>query len=359
MLTLVMSIGNKVQELGRFLEACERRRDVERVDLTEVPSSGSGVAADIELEFSTCPSDTGEMGISFVGTSVGDDGGIQLTFEPADPILERLDGVDLEFSDATFDSDGTVSVTLTASTTIADGTPTDDGQATDETTAVDRVATTSKLDDDVSGPVEQPGADGSTENADGRTGGAPDGLDRTETADEEHGSGAGDVPPFRNPELLRDIYVSCDTFDEMRDALPMDITAETVRRYMISHGIHEPSTYDTTAEDNSEVGSPETAEDPETELLEADDDVEMPDAIADGIGLPEDVSVEALIDTVQWANTLYEVQTEFGIDRDEALSMLRQTGLFHHVVGRLSKKEKREASREMVIESLRQQTSSG
>lgn len=354
-----MSLGSKVQDLGRFLEACEHRRGVERVNLTEVSGSSSarGVTADIELKFSTCPADGDEMGISFVGASVGDDGEIQLTFEPTDSIvLDRLDGVGLEFSDATFDSDGTVSVILTASTTTADSTSTDETSTTD----VNGVPTTAKADDNVTGAEGHAGRDGSVENADERTAGEAGSSDGRETEDEEQVTGERDVPPFRNPELLRDIYESCDTFAEMQDALDMDITAETVRRYMISHGIHEPNSYDTAGDDESEVESPDASDDDfEAELLETGGDVETPDVIADGIGLPENVSVDALIDTVQRANTLYEVQTEFGIDRDEAVSMLRQTGLIHHVVGRLSEKGKREVSREMVIESLRQQIDSG
>ena len=358
-----MSLGSKVQELGRFLEACEHRRGVERVDFTEVSGSSSacGVAADIELTFSTCPADGDEMGISFVGASVDDDGEIQLTFEPTDSVvLDRVDGVDLEFSDATFDSDGTVSVILTASTTTGEGTSTDEIPTTDDATDGDGVSSTAKPDDNVSGAEGHTGRDSSTGTADERTAGEADGSAGGETEDEEQATGERDVPPFRNPELLLEVYESCDTFAEMRDALDMDITAETVRRYMMSHGIHEPNSYDTTGDDGTDVESPDAGDDgSETELLEAGGDVETPDVIADGIGLPENVSVDALIDTVQRANTLYEVQTEFGIDRDEAVSMLRRTGLIHHVVGRLSEKGKREVSREMVIESLRQQINSG
>lgn len=50
----------------------------------------------------------------------------------------------------------------------------------------------------------------------------------------------GDVPVHRDPDRLREVYAACDTFAEMTEALGADVTAVTVRRNMIKHGIHEP-----------------------------------------------------------------------------------------------------------------------
>lgn len=48
------------------------------------------------------------------------------------------------------------------------------------------------------------------------------------------------TPAHRNPERLAEVYERHDTFDEMRDALAVDVTAQTVRRNMMKHGIHDP-----------------------------------------------------------------------------------------------------------------------
>jgi hypothetical protein len=55
------------------------------------------------------------------------------------------------------------------------------------------------------------------------------------------------VPPYEDTEYLRHLYESCSTFAEMSWQIDMDVSAETVRRYMIQAGIHDPNSYDTTA----------------------------------------------------------------------------------------------------------------
>lgn len=48
------------------------------------------------------------------------------------------------------------------------------------------------------------------------------------------------VPPYRDPEKLAAVYNESATFREMKTALDTDVTAQTVRKYMIKYGIHEP-----------------------------------------------------------------------------------------------------------------------
>lgn len=50
----------------------------------------------------------------------------------------------------------------------------------------------------------------------------------------------GGTPRYRDPERLAAVYDEDATFEEMRAALGVDVTAQTVRKYMIEHGIHEP-----------------------------------------------------------------------------------------------------------------------
>ncbi|WP_135855104.1 hypothetical protein [Halorussus salinus] len=49
------------------------------------------------------------------------------------------------------------------------------------------------------------------------------------------------LPAYRDPDRLREVYEVHDTFKEMTDALNVEVTWQTVRRYMIKHDIHKPS----------------------------------------------------------------------------------------------------------------------
>jgi hypothetical protein len=87
-------------------------------------------------------------------------------------------------------------------------------------------------------------------------------------------------PAYRDPDQLAAVYDPEATFSEMTDALGVDVTPQTVRRYMVEHGIHEPTSRasDTLAEtemDAEEVTSAATqsghdAETGESETGEAD-----------------------------------------------------------------------------------------
>lgn len=48
------------------------------------------------------------------------------------------------------------------------------------------------------------------------------------------------IPEYQDPERLAAVYDKNATFEEMRQKLGVDVTAQTVRKYMIKHGIHEP-----------------------------------------------------------------------------------------------------------------------
>lgn len=49
-----------------------------------------------------------------------------------------------------------------------------------------------------------------------------------------------EVPKYQDPERLAAVYDEDATFEEMRQELGVEVTAQTVRKYMINHGIHEP-----------------------------------------------------------------------------------------------------------------------
>lgn len=292
------------------------------------------------------------------GASVDDDGRLRLTVESIEgAIPQPPNGVEIEPAGVAFEGDGRATVTLTASATVEDGgsmvaAAPDGGQRATEAEdgATGHADDGAGRDVDQSGrtPVTEAGDGGEDRQQDGATdGGSPsDGAENGAAGNRGHVTvGAREdrgVPPFDDTELLEEVYDSCDTFAEMTDALGMDVTAETVRRYMIDHGIHEPDSYETVDEDDGE------------EPAETDSDPASPVVLADGIGLPEDVTVDGLVDVVERSNTIYEVETELGIDRDVAVEMLQQLDLVGYVTGRLAMADEREVSRALVVDRLQQ-----
>ncbi len=288
-----MGVGGALRQLAEFLEECEQATAVEAVDLTRCnDSTGDGLSASVELALSVPPS--GEAAMSLCATSVNADGTLRLGFETTEAVVPAGDhDVEVEPVQASLGEDGEVRVVLSASVP-----PEEDHEAGASVSADDQSL-------DAAGPVaESPGRD-------------------------------REVPPFKDPDLLSSVYDSCETFAEMAETLEMDVTAETVRRYMIDYDIHEPNSYDTTGE--------------ATDAGEED-----PVVLSDGIGLPEDITVDTLIETVKQSNTIYEVKHHIGVDRQDALEMLRELNLLDLVVGRLATEAERDIEREDIVERLRE-----
>jgi hypothetical protein len=351
-----MGIGRGLQDLGRFLDDCEHRGEpVERVDVVAVGrADDGGLRAELELTLSVgqastaslcdpqvCPDGTvrfalesttrllpaadHDVSVEPTGTAL-DDGGVTVRFAATVPgtVEPAADG-----EDATVSGDGaTVANDDAASSGI-------DASGTPASAAADR----SGKREHVSGErVDASGKGGSTADGDTvgtRTDGDVDGNGDGDAELESAGASERDVPPFKNPDLLAEVYDSCETFAEMADTLEMDVTAETVRRYMIDYDIHEPSTYQTSEPAGAAA---------------ADGQV----VLSDGIGLPEEVTAEDLIETVERSNTIYEVKQDIDIDRDDALEMLQDLNLLDLVVGRLATEGERDITREDIVDRLRE-----
>lgn len=191
------------------------------------------------------------------------------------------------------------------------------------------------------------------------------------------------IPSYRDPERLREVYADCDSFTEMREALETDVSTQTVRRQMIAHDIYEPGESAAgSARDGEDVGPDETTEseaepEPEPEPVDEasdgdsergaddgddgiDDDVsdetqadgdesvaDRPDL--DAIELPEGVSVADLRAAVSSAQTLYDVQQRFGLDREAAMELLATYDLLDLVHGRVSHRDLRKGVDEVEI----------
>jgi len=359
-----MTVGGSFRELGRFFDRCEGAdRRVSGVSFAD-PDGGNGnddLSVVAEIALSRRGADGSGREGELCSPRLGEDGRLRFAVESSGPLVPTGDcDVDVELLDASVDPGGTVTATIRA--TPRDGLPAD---RRDASRPVELDPGVTEADDC------DPAADEGTPAAEGD----PDARD-------------SDVPPFKNPDLLADVYESCDTFAQMADAIDMDVTAETVRRYMIDYDIHQPNSYQTAADDDGSADGSGTADsdgpdagiDPEHEepggpgqSIDGDEDLAAaedtgeetapsaatageptePVVLSDGIGLPDDVTVDTLIDTVKRSNTLYEVTREINVDRQDALDVLEELNLLDLVVGRLATEGQRDLSREEIVDRLR------
>jgi len=199
------------------------------------------------------------------------------------------------------------------------------------------------------------------------------------------------VPAYKDPGALRDVYEKHDTFPEMTEALGADVTSETVRRYMVKYDIHDPADTgpdvrpEAVGESSGEAtdSKQETAEatvadgetDAESESDEAGDERDLaagsgrrPDEdatdgstaasgrdetsvaeliatsdgeegdgslVADGLGIPGELTVAELATVVNESYTVHEVKRRLDIDQDHARRLLEETSLLDLVTQRL------------------------
>lgn len=194
-----------------------------------------------------------------------------------------------------------------------------------------------------------------------------------------------EVPPFADTAYLQAVYDAYETFAEMADELDMDVTTETVRRYMIDAGVHEPTRYNTAAKSDGSAPSdaesvdsaspgPDTTAPPETAAAKsgneprgetteqegptpqhpgpADDNPQT--LIADGIGLPDDLSVDEFIEIVKRSRTVYEVKRQMNVDWEAARDILNEYNLLDLVMGQLAMESDLYVSREEIVERIRE-----
>jgi hypothetical protein len=320
-----MGVGGTIRELGTVLEELDGEvGSVTSVELLDALEPNVGMAAEVEVTVSLS-GDHGQEQFAAGVVGIDADGRIRLDLESKEIVVPRTDSdFEIEPAGATIDA-GAIIVTLRLST---------------------RAHAVRTDGDDASEPRPEP----ETRSANGAA-----------TSDRDR-----DVPPFRDPELLAAVYDSCETFTEMSDELEMDVTAETVRRYMIDYDIHEPDSYDTgeasdgdgeRSEIDANSEGPEPTDDGRSEIAaepEGDHGRSQPIVLTDGIGLPDGVTVDTLVETVSESSTIYEVRRTLGLERAETLDLLRQLGLVDLVVGRVSTEREREIGREEIVDRLRE-----
>lgn len=194
------------------------------------------------------------------------------------------------------------------------------------------------------------------------------------------GAEAGDLPSHRDPGALREVYESHDSFTEMREALGTDVSAQTVRRQTIEHGIHDPGAADDAGadatEDDPDSGTVGDDSPPTTVADETPDDDagdvgdartadagDAPDAVPssdeEAIAspaeeeLPGDLTVADVRDAVEDGSTLYEVQQALDLDREAARELLSRFDLLELVHGRVATQPDREARKTEIEDRIR------
>lgn len=140
-----------------------------------------------------------------------------------------------------------------------------------------------------------------------------------------------ELRPYDDIPYLQELYDRCDTFTEMSERIEMDVSGETVRRYMIQAGIHEPATVPTTA-----------------------DEMEVPD-----VDLPADVDPSVLVETVAEARTVHEVATRLEVDHRDCRRLLSDLGILDLVLCRMATAEETVVDPQLVCDRLRTAASGG
>ncbi|EMA06315.1 hypothetical protein [Haloferax denitrificans] len=284
-----MSVGTSLRRLGEFLEECERTGAASVRD-SSVAVTETRVSADVEFALSS--SDGVGSPVRTRRPAIESDGTIGLTVEIDDVVPSDHEHVDVDAADLSLDAEPTVVVTV-----ATDASPTGGSTGGDDAESLESVR-------------------------------------------------SPNVPAFEDTPYLEAVYAKYETFERMAEAFEMDVSDETVRRYMIAQGVHEPDSYETSLADESPVETPGPAA--------ADDTGGSPEALADGIGLPESVTIDRLADAANDAKTIREFGKAIDLDRTEALELLQTLDLLEFVMGRLTTDDDPDVGRDDVVARIRQ-----
>jgi hypothetical protein len=276
-----MEIGASFDVLSTVVDGYESRGlVVESVDATTDASGGVSATVDLAVDLSAvCPDDVAAT-----------DGGLRFdcSAQTLLSVPETTAGV--------------------AAARVADAGLVDDGAVVTVEVAVDPPGASARSDGRETvdtGPEAPAGCPGATDDTP---------ADLAAARDES-------LPPFDDVDYLRRLYDRCDTFAAMTRLFEIDVSAETVRRYMIEAGVHDPDSYDT--------DSPERADDT---AVDGDDTPALP---AEGVDPPGDLTVADVAEAVVDARTVYEVRRQLGIRRERTRELLDRLDLLDLVVHRI------------------------
>lgn len=134
-----------------------------------------------------------------------------------------------------------------------------------------------------------------------------------------------ELRPYDDIPYLQALYDRCDTFAEMGERIDMDVSSETVRRYMIQAGVHVPAT------DHAEAAP-----------------LDVPD-----IALPAGIDADVLVEAVAEARTVHEVASRLGIDQRGCRELLAELDVLDLVLCRMATADQAAVDPAMVCDRLR------
>ncbi|KZX46396.1 hypothetical protein [Haloarcula sp. K1] len=392
-----MGLHTAFTALAEVIDAYESRgRSIETVEALPADTGDAVLDVTVAMPVSLRSGGGADEGLSPETANLTDSGDLEVTFSPSATELPSTAGTSLSIGDAsaTVTDDGlllTVELTIDAMGAPDEAASVDCGPepAVDSDSATGTVARSadaveSNIDaldgSDISDSESvSEGGDGSRESpqSDGAATAAPE-SDRENNS--EYGPFAAvrddSVPPYEDTDYLQALYDECDNFREIAEQIQMDVSSETVRRYMIEADIHVPNTYNTSSDEEEEAaesgqsdngasqgevdaggGQVSVAEPVSAESVGSESSVgELPDEqlVTDGIGLPADVQLQDVADAVVDSDTVYEVQRRLSLDRGQTRDLLAELNLLDLVLCRLADEPDHAVSYGTVASRIRQ-----
>ncbi|MFC5972129.1 hypothetical protein ACFPYI_12385 [Halomarina salina] len=346
---MIVGLGPSFDILSRVVEEYESHgQAVENVEVRTTDTAAGRLEATLELPVSFCPapgSDTGARLEPTTATPTGPDG---VRIEFSTPMLDGLDeatanAVDTRVEETVVTDDGVV---LTVRLCID---PSEGGPAeTPPSTAGAQTVTVPPEDDSSADDPPAPSGDDDRD---------PAIAERLATVRDET------LPPYEDTAFLTRLYESCDTFAEMNRYVEMDVSTETVRRYMIDAGVHTAVSYETTARDARQTDDRQTDDRVDGGATTDEETVDTAviehgfERIADEtVSHPDGVTLDDLVAAVCASVTVYQVQQRLGLDRRTTRRLLGEFDLLEFVVHRISDDPRRETSSEEVLERIAEKT---
>ncbi|MFC6824932.1 hypothetical protein [Halopelagius fulvigenes] len=399
-----MGVSGSFRKLSQVIERYESDGgEIQHVE-AQIPDreSKQGLNATLDVPISLCSKENSEAVTSPKAAEITDDGGLQVKLAPSvlpnlsEYVPEEISTVEKGVRVA---EGGTVvmTITLTFGAEI-------ERQHSDESTPCTMdshaSATSDVTENDEAGdtaPADERGATTTVAETDdpngidGQTGTLTEGTespgDQTDGENELDGVRNADIPLYKDEECLQYLYDSFRTFEEMAQCIETSVSSETVRRYMIEADIHEPSTYDTVGEtvaaDESsateDVGGAEDETDEQTDVGERAEgaqpspgmesvqqrrtdesnpseslsDIQL---VADGIGLPDGLTIEDLVDAIESSMTVFDVQRELDLSKERTEELLKRLNLIDLVRCRLSHHSDQQVTQDEIVNRIRSST---
>jgi len=392
-----MGLHTAFTALAEVIDTYESRgRSIETVEASPADTGDAVLDVTVAMPVSLRSGGGADGGLTPETARLTGSGDLEVTFSPSATELPSTAGASLSIGDAsaTVTDDGlllTIQLTIDATVAPDGATRVDcesDQAGPSDATTVSRVSSAgtdggTSLDNSGSADSESvsAGGDGSQERpqSDGASTAAPQSGRENDSESEPYVAVRDDsVPPYEDTDYLQALYDECDNFREIAEQIQMDVSSETVRRYMIEADIHVPNTYNTSSEDEEEPSVNSEASDADaSQSTDADEQVdvvepvsaesaasveesigELPDEqlVTDGLGLPAAVQLQDVADAVVDSDTVYEVQRCLNLGRDQTRDLLQELNLLDLVLCRLADEPEQDVSYGTVAGRIRQCT---